>query len=268
MPSTLDHIVITVADYAQALRVYQAICGGEPSVHVADDGSARFTRFYLGDSVVELAEPLGAPDRGVGRTLLQRLAGTGPGVHLVCLPTSNLHDTASALEADGATLIHAGGHVYVHPKSANGVLVQLTPRREFGPRPRVGDARFDHVAVAVTDLAAASARWAKITGVAAQPMGVHPVSNGAFRAARLVLGEQMVELISPVPGVESPLAARLGSRGEGIAALALPAGSVETTLSRLRTVEARVLERPPHWMVHPQDASGVLVQITPRVAHQ
>ena len=128
MPSILDHIVITVSDYAQALRVYQAICGGEPAVHVADDGSARFTRFYLGDSVVELAEPLGTPDRGVGRALSQRLMRTGPGVHLVCLPTPNLDATASALEADGATLIRQGGHVYVNPKSANGVLVQITPR--------------------------------------------------------------------------------------------------------------------------------------------
>ncbi len=268
MPSILDHIVITVSDYAQALRVYQAICGGEPAVHVADDGSARFTRFFLGDAVVELAEPLGTPEYGVGRALSQRLVRTGPGVHLVCLPSSNLNDTAGALEADGATLIRQSGHVYVHPGSANGVLVQLTPRREFGPRPKEGDARFDHVAIAVNDLAAASTRWEKITGVAARQMGVHPISNGAFQAARFILGEQMVELISPAPGIASALAARLASRGEGIAALALPAGSLEQTLSRLRTAGARMLEQSPHWMVHPKDASGVLVQITPRVAHQ
>jgi|GEM_PF-1041199 len=268
MPSILDHIVITVSDYAQALRVFQAICGGEPAVHIADDGSARFTRFYLGDSVVELAEPLGTPARGVGRSLSQRLMRTGPGVHLVCLPSSNLNDTIGALEADGAMLIHGGGHVYVHPKSANGVLVQLTSRREFGPKPRVGDARFDHVAIAVNDLATASARWAKITGVTTQTMGVHPASNGAFQAARLVLGEQIVELISPMPRVTSALTARLSSRGEGIAALALPANSIDKTLSRLRASGTRVLNQPPHWMVHPKDASGVLVQITPRVAHQ
>ncbi|MGH8617730.1 MAG: VOC family protein [Burkholderiales bacterium] len=267
MSAKLDHIVITVADYARALRVYQAICGGEPHVHVADDGTARYTRFYLGDSVVELAEPLGAPDHGAGRALSQRLLRSGPGVHLVCLPASDLEETAAALEAGGATLIRGNGHVYVHPKSASGVLVQLTPRREFGPRPREGDARFDHVAIAVNDLAAASARWATITGTAAQLMGVHPISNGAFQAARFVLGAQMVELISPVAGVASPLAARLASRGEGVAALALPANRMDATLSRLRAAEARLLEQPPHWMVHPKDASGVLVQITPRVAH-
>lgn len=267
MPATLDHIVITVSDYARSLAVFQALCGGEPAVHTTDDKTARFTRFYLGDSVVELAEPLGLPTQGPGVPLQQRLERTGPGMHLVCLPASDLSATVGALEADGAKLIRGDGHVYVHPKSANGVLVQLTPRREFGPKPVSGDARFDHVAIAVNDLRTSSARWALITGTDVEQIGVHPVSNGTFKAARAMLGAQMVELVSPVAGQSSPLATRLTNRGEGMVTLALPAEDLDKTRARLSAAGVRVLAQPPHWLVHPKDASGVLVQVTPRVAH-
>ena len=267
MPSILDHVVIATSDCAPAQYAYAAICGGNPAVHFADDGTASFTRFYLTEGVVELAEPIGTPAEGDGRALLQRLARAGQGVHLVCLPSPNLSATVGALEADGAALIGRGGHVYLHPKSANGVLLQLTPRREFGPRPLAGDARLDHVAIAVKDLDAAAARWEIITGAPSEPMGIHPASHGSFRATRLMLGDQMVELISPVPGVPSELAARLNNRGEGVAALALPASDVDKAVLRLRALGVRVLNQQPHWVVHPRDASGVLVQITPRIAH-
>ncbi len=267
MHSFLDHIVITVSDYSRALPVYQAICGGEPAVHVTDDGSARFTRFYLGRSVVELAEVLDRPKGSMGLALSGRLDRSGPGVHLVCMPVPDLGATTAALEADGVSLLRHDGHVYVHPRSSNGLMVQLTPRREFVPKPKEGDARFDHVAILVKDLAAASARWEKITGAHADQMGIHPVSGGAFSAARLLLGEQMLELVSPTPGVASALAERLEKRGEGLVTLALPAGDVAKTLARLGAAGARVLDQPPHHMVHPKDASGVLVQITPRVVH-
>jgi 4-hydroxyphenylpyruvate dioxygenase-like putative hemolysin len=71
--------------------------------------------------------------------------------------------------------------------------------------------------------------------------------------------------VSPVPGQASLLAERLASHGEGVVAVALPANDIEVTLARLRAVGARVLRQEPHWMVHPKDASGVLVQLTPRI---
>ena len=77
----------------------------------------------------------------------------------------------------------------------------------------------------------------------------------------------MIELVSPVADIASPLSERLEKRGENISCLAVPAANPEVTLSRVRDAGARVLRREPHWMVHPADAGGVMVQLTPRVKH-
>ena len=262
----LDHIVIAIND-PRALNVYHAICGGETVVHTSRDGTARYTRFYLDDAVVELAEPLADPTHGQGAEIARRMQRSGPGVHLVCAPVADLVARCAALEADGVLLLRNDGHVYVHPRHANGVLLQLTPRREFAPRPVAGDARFDHVAIRVRDLVVAARRWEIITGVTANHLGIHPISNGAFEAARIELGARMIELISPVPGQQSPLADRLASHGEGVAAVAIPANDIDATLTRVRETGARVVRQEPHWMVHPKDAAGVLIQLTPRVQH-
>ena len=263
----IDHLVISVADIAATYPVYAAICGGESVTHQAADGSARFTRFYLDDSVVELAEVAGQPNTGVGADLQRRLDATGPGIHLICLPSASPSAVATSLEDAGARILRGDDHLYVHPKSANGVLVQLTPRHEFGPLPSPGDARVDHVAIAVKDLAQAEAVWFLITGVKGEAMGVHPASNGSFEASRFLMGDQMIELVSPVDGVESRMAERLAQRGEGIMAIALPADDLDRTLDRVRATGSRVLWQDPHWMVHPKDTAGVLIQLTPRINH-
>ncbi|MCZ6890554.1 MAG: VOC family protein [Gammaproteobacteria bacterium] len=263
----IDHLVITIADYATTYPVYAAICGCEPAGHQADDGSARVLRFYLGVSMVELAEPVGRPGTGVGAYLQRRLDASGPGVHLICLPSDSPSTVAMDLENAGARILRIDDHLYVHPKSANGVLVQLTPRREFGPPSLPGDARLDHIAIVVKDLAQAEPVWSSITGVKGEAMGVHPASNGSFVATRFLMGEQMIELVSPVDGIESRMAGRLAQRGEGIMAVALPADDLDRTLERVRSTGSRVLWQDPHWMVHPKDAAGVLIQLTPRIEH-
>src|SRR6185503_12503094 len=158
----------------RAYEVYHAICAGEAATHASRDGTARYTRFYLSDAVIELAEPLGNPTKGQGGVIARRMARAGPGVHLVCLPVADIAARTAALEAEGVQLLRDDGHVYVHPRDSNGVLVQLTPRREFGPRPRPGDAHLDHVAIRVSNLGSAGRRWETITGVPADYMGVHP----------------------------------------------------------------------------------------------
>ncbi|MBT7756115.1 MAG: hypothetical protein HN732_02235 [Rhodospirillaceae bacterium] len=267
----IDHIVIAPAEFDRAFKVFQAVCGGGHVDHQSADGSALLSRFYLGESVVELAKPLNEPSHGIGGIIHQRLKSKDQGMHLACIQPFNLDVAIASLEADGVKLIRNDGHVYVHPNFANGVLVQLTPRREFGERPESGDAKFDHLAILVADLEAACAGWEKITGGTAHIMGVHPVSNGAFRAARIAMGaqmgEQMLELISPVKDFPSQLAHRLADRGEGLAAVALPANDLEKTVARVKAIGARVLHQPPHQIVHPKDAAGLMLQLTPRVNH-
>ena len=191
----------------------------------------------------------------------------GPGVHLVYISATDPRDVALQLEASGVSTLRADSHLYVHPESATGVLVQLTPRREFGPQPRSGDAHVDHVAIATPGLGRCAAAWTLNTGSSERRMSVHPASNDAFEACRFEFGGQMIELVSPVAGIASPLGKRLENRGENISCLAVPAANLEGTLSRVRDAGARVLHHEPYWLVHLADAGGVMVQLTPRIKH-
>jgi catechol 2,3-dioxygenase-like lactoylglutathione lyase family enzyme len=201
----------------------------------------------------------------MGLAVRRRLEKAGPGVHQLCLPGNDPATTAKALTAHGAQVFELDGHRYVHPKSANGVLIQLTPRREFEPLPASGDAHFDHIAVAVKDINKACENWSLILGSPPDMKGPHPL--GTFDAARFLLGDRMIELVSPRPGMDSAVSQRIDSKGEGVITLALVAPDLNPTLERIKAAGARVIYREPHWFVHPKDAAGVLIQLTPRVEH-
>lgn len=127
--------------------------------------------------------------------------------------------------------------------------------------------RLDHLAIGVTDLDSAEVRWATITGAAPEPMRVHPASNGSFTATRFVLGPQMIELVSPVPGVDSPIARRIARHVDGPVTLALPVGDLPGAIDRLATIGVGVMRTGHRAMLQPRDPGGVLVQLTPRLEH-
>jgi hypothetical protein len=117
------------------------------------------------------------------------------------------------------------------------------------------------------DEAAAARVWQAIIGVSPHPMGVHPVSGGAFTATRLLLGAQMIELVCPVPGHDSAMSRRLASRGEGALTLALPVVDLPGAEARLAAIGITPLRPAPHVMLHPKDTGGVMIQLTPRIQH-
>lgn len=261
----IDHVPIGTYDLERDIPVYTAVCGAEPGRYTSADGTTKLARFYLGEAMVELMEPLGQPTQGMGAAVRRRLEKSGPGVHLLCLPADDPAAIAEILTAHGAQVFELNEHRYVHPKSANGVLIQLTPRREFEPLPASGDAHFDHVAIAVKDIDQACENWTIILGSPPDMKGPHPL--GTFDAARFLLGNRMIELVSPRPGTDSAVSQRIDSQGEGVIVLALVAPDLDRTLERIKTAGARVVWREPHWFVHPKDAAGVLIQLTPRVGH-
>ena len=75
----------------------------------------------------------------------------------------------------------------------------------------------------------------------------------------------MIELVAPLPDQASPLKTRLDRFGEGPFALALVANDLETTVAAVAESGAKLIDQPPHIIVHPSDASGVPIQLTPRV---
>jgi methylmalonyl-CoA/ethylmalonyl-CoA epimerase len=82
----------------------------------------------LGGSEVELVKPT-SDDSGLARYLEKR----GPGMHHICLEVDDIQGMLDRLKEAGIQLINetpvtgSGGvkYAFVHPKSANGVMVEL-----------------------------------------------------------------------------------------------------------------------------------------------
>ena len=88
----------------------------------------RLVMAQVGDSRLELLEPMSEAS-----SMAKFLAKRGEGLHHVCLRVPDLAAVVRKLRDDGVRLVSneiktgAGGHkyVFVHPSSANGVLVEL-----------------------------------------------------------------------------------------------------------------------------------------------
>jgi len=133
MIKRVDHVGIAVQQLDDALRLYHVGLGmkvGE--TRCVDDQGVRVCFVPAGETNIELLEPMGAGS-SVGKFLEKR----GEGIHHICLEVDDLAAALGELEAQGFQLIdktpRRGAHgliAFVHPKSANGVLLELTQSDE------------------------------------------------------------------------------------------------------------------------------------------
>lgn len=134
----IDHVGIAVRSLEASVPLYRAILGGPPAGYETVEGEGvRVAFFGEGAGRVELLEPTG-PDSPVGR-FLER---SGPGLHHLCLKVPDLEAALERAAASGAELLApgiregAGGKrvAFLHPKSAGGVLLELSEGGEPAPR--------------------------------------------------------------------------------------------------------------------------------------
>ena len=125
----VNHIGLATADIEHALRVFSDGLGLESSGDEYVPGDAVWVTFMpVGDSRFELLEGVGE-EGPVQKFLAQR----GPGIHHICLEVEDLPGMLTRLQSCGIELIDTeprpGAHgtlvAFVHPKSANGVLIEL-----------------------------------------------------------------------------------------------------------------------------------------------
>ena len=97
--------------------------------HVEDVPSqkSKVAFFPLGDSEVELVTPT-TEDSGIAKYLEKR----GPGMHHICFEVDDIEEMLFELKSKGIRLIDETPRIlegrkmaFVHPKSANGVLIEL-----------------------------------------------------------------------------------------------------------------------------------------------
>jgi methylmalonyl-CoA epimerase len=125
----IDHIAIVVPDIEEALTFYQDALGLTlEHTERVDDEDVIVAFLPAGDSEIELVEPV-SEKSGVSRYLEKR----GPGVHHICLEVDDIRATLARLKERDVQLINeepkygSGGKLiaFIHPRSANGVLVEL-----------------------------------------------------------------------------------------------------------------------------------------------
>jgi methylmalonyl-CoA/ethylmalonyl-CoA epimerase len=125
----IDHIAIIVDDFKQPLSFWHDALGLQLS-HTTDVPSenAQIAFLPIGSSEVELVCPT-TDDSGLARFLEKR----GPGMHHICLEVDDIDGMLAQLKSKGVQLINEdaltgmGGkrYAFIHPKSANGVMVEL-----------------------------------------------------------------------------------------------------------------------------------------------
>jgi LAO/AO transport system kinase len=123
--ATIDHLGIAVKSLEQAAAFYESLGLAVGHRETVAAEKVHVAMLPAGDSRIELLEPSDA-DSPVGKFLEKR----GPGLHHLALRVPDLNAAVERLRASGARLLSeprrgAGGHLYVHPASAGGVLLEL-----------------------------------------------------------------------------------------------------------------------------------------------
>ena len=125
----INHVAIVVDDIESALGFWRDVLGLElDHVEEVPEQQSLVTFLPVGGSEIELVEPT-SDDSGVARYLKKH----GPGMHHICLQVEALESTLAELKAKGVHLINetplegSGGKrlAFIHPKSTQGVLVEL-----------------------------------------------------------------------------------------------------------------------------------------------
>jgi len=146
MKAVLDHVGIAVSDLPAALAFYRDALGLEieaPEEVASQHVRARF--IPTGQASLELLEAT-TPDSPIAGFVAKR----GPGLHHITLRVEDIYAALAQLKAHGARLVDqqprpgAEGALvaFVHPSSANGVLVELKQAAERKQNVAHGVARY------------------------------------------------------------------------------------------------------------------------------
>ena len=136
MIRAVDHVGIAVRSIAEARRFWEALGLAIGHVEEVPAEGVRVAMIDVGGVRVELLEPT-SPESPVAKFLEKR----GPGIHHLCLESDDLDGDDRGLRGAGIELLRpaptagAGGArvQFVHPRSAGGVLVELS--EPHGERP-------------------------------------------------------------------------------------------------------------------------------------
>ncbi len=129
----IEHIGIAVKDLEKSNALFEALLGAPPYKTETVPSEGVTTSFFrTGESKVELLEAT-SPDSPIARFLQKR----GEGIHHVAFEVEDIRREMARLKALGFQLLSEEPRkgaddkwvCFIHPKSANGVLVELCQSR-------------------------------------------------------------------------------------------------------------------------------------------
>lgn len=126
----INHLGIATKDISEALKFWEEALGLENRhTEVVEDQKVRVAMLPVGETRIELLEPT-AEDSPITKFLEKR----GGGIHHIAVEVEDIRASLEKLKSAGVRLIDEEPRVgaegclvaFVHPKSANGVLLELT----------------------------------------------------------------------------------------------------------------------------------------------
>lgn len=126
----VEHIGIAVKNFSEANALYFKLLGVEPYKTEFVESEAVNTSFFrVGGTKIELLEGT-TPDSAISKFIEKR----GEGIHHIAFEVEDIFAEMERLKKEGFILLNETPKkgadnklvCFVHPKSANGVLVELT----------------------------------------------------------------------------------------------------------------------------------------------
>lgn len=130
----INHLGIATNGIEEALKFWEDALGLE-NVHTetVEDQKVRVAMLPIGETRIELLEPT-SEDSPISKFLEKR----GSGIHHIAVDVEDIEASLAKLKANGMRLIDETPRIgaegclvaFVHPSSANGVLLELTQKIE------------------------------------------------------------------------------------------------------------------------------------------
>lgn len=129
----VDHVGIAVSNLDEAIKLYKDVLGLElHGVEVVEEQKVKVAFLPVGDTEVELLEST-SPEGPIARYIEAK----GQGIQHIAFQVDDIEAALEEMKSKGMRLIDekprygAGGAkiAFLHPKSTNGVLIELCERK-------------------------------------------------------------------------------------------------------------------------------------------
>lgn len=132
----IEHLGIAVKDLEQSNQLFSKLLGKDNYKEEAVEGEGVKTSFFMiGETKIELLEATG-PDSPIAKFLDKK----SEGIHHIAFDVENIYTEMDRLRSEGFEILNETPKegadnkivVFLHPRSTNGVLVELCQEKGIG----------------------------------------------------------------------------------------------------------------------------------------